>query len=110
MSQTFHIDWRCASTGMSDIVAERLGIRTRTRQGVWGDWHSECHDEASCPHHPSYRFLIDDSTGQIIGGTLYGPEAGEVIDKLKSVIAAELCDDELQEFDSSQALRTQHAK
>lgn len=100
MPLTFCPDWRCASTGMSDLDANRIGIPTQTQQGVWGDWAAPM-DQPSAPtdqpdqpdaasdepgDHPSYRILVNEHTAQIMGGTLYGPGAGERIALLRFAI------------------------
>ncbi|MCD0463293.1 hypothetical protein [Roseiconus lacunae] len=92
MSQTFYFDWRCVSVGLPDAAAERQGIATRIRQGVWHDWDAP--GDAREPA-PSYRLVIDDSSGQIIGGTLYGPEAGSCVEELRSLITRSMRDEEL---------------
>lgn len=97
MPPTFCPDWRCASTGMSDLDANRIGIPTQTQQGVWGDWVAptdgqpatsdglgEVSDEQG--DHPSYRIVVNQHTDQIVGATLYGPGAAERIALLRFAI------------------------
>ncbi|OYP30476.1 hypothetical protein [Rhodopirellula sp. MGV] len=91
MSDTFILDWRCISVGMPDTVAERQGITIRVRQGVWRDWDDASeqrfpNDAAATS--PSYRLVIDDTNGQVLGGTLYGPDAGRCVDELRELIAS----------------------
>ncbi|MCC9599080.1 hypothetical protein LOC67_00800 [Stieleria sp. JC731] len=87
MSEPFILDWRCISVGMPDLVAERQGITVRIRQGVWRDWDNRQVDSPSVS--PCYRLVIDDASGQVLGGTLYGPEAGRCVEELRQMIATE---------------------
>ena len=104
MPPTFCPDWRCASTGMSDLDAHRIGIPTQTKQGVWGDWAAATGQQSTTSDeqvttsdrpaamsdeqndHPSYRIVVNEHTDQIVGATLYGPGAAQRIALLRFAI------------------------
>ncbi len=84
MPATFCPDWRCASTGMSDLDANRIGIATRMYQGVWGDWVGKTPNNSKAS--PSYRIVVNEQTGQIVGATVYGSGAAKWMPLLRLMI------------------------
>jgi glutathione reductase (NADPH) len=84
-----------ASVGLRQHAAQQQGVRFQTHYEATASWYSS---RRVAEHASAFKVLVDEETGRVLGATLLGPHADEVINLFAMAMRAGLTSRDIKDM------------